>query len=357
MMRIRSLQSRCFPSTPGALASSVFSNNLIRSGCRPFTTAPTTSSAPPPNPASNSRGPFFWMLLLGVPAAGAGYYYSTQCCGSKLSPKQIAWKEAPVAALDPTTFKPFTVREIVDVNHNTKILRFALPEEATELGLKAASCCTTKFVKGLKEDGKPDVVIRPYTPLEDPAKGYTGYFDMLVKKYPDGVMSSYLHSRQVGDVVEIKGPFSKFEYKANEFKHIGMVAGGSGITPMVQVIQKILSDPTDKTKVSLIFANVTEDDIPLRPYLDKLAKEHPGQINVFHTLDKPPAGWQQGSGYVSEDMLKKHMPAPGQGKVYFCGNPGMMKFITGPKTKDNKQGELSGLLKKLGYTEGDVFKF
>ncbi|KAJ1334527.1 hypothetical protein BSLG_007682 [Batrachochytrium salamandrivorans] len=286
----------------------------------------------------------------------SAYYYSTQC-SSNLTAKQLAWKEAPVGALDPSAFKPFTVQSVVDVNHNTKILRFALPEEATELGLKTASCFVTKVVHGVKSDGKPNVVIRPYTPIEDPSMGYTGTFDLLVKRYPDGIMSSHLHAQKPGDVVEFKGPFVKFEYKPNTLGHIGMVAGGTGIAPMLQVIQRILSDPTDTTKVSLVFANIAEEDILLRSYLDKLAKEHPNQISVYHTLDKTPPGWTQGSGFVSQEMLKKHMPAPGQGKVYFCGPPGMMNFVTGPKTKDNKQGELSGLLKKMGYTEEDVFKF
>jgi predicted ferric reductase len=41
--------------------------------------------------------------------------------------------------------------------------------------------------------------------------------------------------RQVGDKVEVKGPFPKIAYTANMKKKIGMIAGGTGITPMLQV--------------------------------------------------------------------------------------------------------------------------
>ena len=73
---------------------------------------------------------------------------------------------------------------------------------------------------------------------------------------------------KVGDSVEFKGPFKKFEYTANMKKYIGMVAGGSGITPMLQLIEKILSNPRDNTEVRLIFANRSPDDVLLKDRLD-----------------------------------------------------------------------------------------
>ena len=39
----------------------------------------------------------------------------------------------------------------------------------------------------------------------------------------------------------------------------GMVAGGTGLTPMLQVIKEILRNPEDKTSVHLIFANNGEE--------------------------------------------------------------------------------------------------
>ena len=44
----------------------------------------------------------------------------------------------------------------------------------------------------------------------------------------------------------------------------GMLAGGTGITPMYQVINSILRDPSDRTQLSLVSANVGEDDILMR---------------------------------------------------------------------------------------------
>lgn len=43
--------------------------------------------------------------------------------------------------------------------------------------------------------------------------------------------------------------------------HLLMIAGGSGITPMFQIIKSSVKDQNDKTKLALIYANVDESDI------------------------------------------------------------------------------------------------
>ena len=40
-----------------------------------------------------------------------------------------------------------------------------------------------------------------------------------------------------------------------------MIAGGTGINPMYQIIKSSVKDPLDKTKLSLVYANIEEDDI------------------------------------------------------------------------------------------------
>lgn len=43
--------------------------------------------------------------------------------------------------------------------------------------------------------------------------------------------------------------------------HLLMIAGGTGITPMYQIIKSSIKDASDRTQLSLIYANVNEDDI------------------------------------------------------------------------------------------------
>lgn len=52
--------------------------------------------------------------------------------------------------------------------------------------------------------------------------------------------------------------------------HLVMIAGGTGITPMYQIIKSSVKNPRDQTKLSLIYANVQEDDICMFLYLVSL---------------------------------------------------------------------------------------
>lgn len=87
-----------------------------------------------------------------------------------------------------------------------------------------------------------------------------------------------------------------------------MIAGGVGLyvaafisfilrtyriisTPVLQVIEYSLHDPTNKTKFLLLFGNATESDIIMRSELDALQRKFPAYFNVVHVLSRPPQGW------------------------------------------------------------------
>lgn len=116
-------------------------------------------------------------------------------------------------------------------------------------------------------------------------------------------------------------------YRKGRFNHIGMIAGGTGITPMFQVIRAICEDKTDTTEVSLVFANGTEDDILLRTQLETFQRDYPKNLKLWYMLDNPPQkGWAYGKGYVTKEVLEQRMPhmAPDT-QILLCGPPGMVK--------------------------------
>jgi cytochrome-b5 reductase len=182
---------------------------------------------------------------------------------------------------------------------------------------------------------------------------------LLVKKYDGGAMSSHIHGLKPGQTLDVKGPFAKLAYEPNKWKHVGLIAGGSGITPMVQLTRAILDNPNDKTTVSLVFANQTADDILLKDLFNLWASEHPSRFKVYYALDRPPAGWTGEKGFVSEALIKKiHFPAPGKGGlVGICGPDGMVAAVSGEKGPNKTQGEVGGVLKAMGYSSEEVYKF
>jgi len=206
--------------------------------------------------------------------------------------------------------------------------------------------------------GEERPTVRPYTPISYDEKGH---FDLMIKSYPTGKISKYMDSLKVGDGLKIKGPIKKIQYKPNMKKNIGMIAGGSGITPMLQLAHEILKNPDDHTQLTLLYSNKTVDDILLRDRIDDLAKKHKN-FKVYYTVTKAPSkGWTQGVGHMTEDMVSKVIPPPGDDTLIFvCGPPPMMDTISGQKVKEKDnyvQGPLVGILKNRGFKESQVFKF
>lgn len=134
-------------------------------------------------------------------------------------------------------------------------------------------------------------------------------------------MTEHIHSLKPGDSLAIKGPIPKFPYKANEFEELGMIAGGTGITPMWQVIQAIANDKSDKTKVTLVYTNKSEADILLREKFDDLQKNDP-RFKIVYGLDQLPKGFNGFTGYITPEIISEHMPSPGKAdkvKLFVCG--------------------------------------
>jgi len=252
-------------------------------------------------------------------------------------------------ALSPKEFRSFKLVEVHPVNHNTQIYRFSTGGADVKLGLSVASCLVTHA----SIDGKD--VVRPYTPISP--ESTAGHFDLMIKEYPQGVMSKHIAALKIGDTLEMKGPFAKIAMTTNLKKKIGMVAGGTGISPMLQVLEHVLADPADTTEISLLFANVNEADILLKEKLDRLAARHK-RFKVHYVLDNPPKKPGYHKGRISADLLKSTMPPPGpDNMVFVCGPPPMMVHVSGDKAPDKSQGELTGFLKDLHYAPDQVFKF
>lgn len=299
-------------------------------------------------------------------AAAAAYGFSSTASSSSTSapgwwaPSQLrAQADQPATTgLDPNAFVSLQLIAKQRLTHNSYLLRFELPGGNT---LPVASCILAKAALPAGDGSdKPKVVVRPYTPVTSPDDG--DHLDLVVKAYTAGKLSKHMGEMKIGDTLSFKGPIPKYKYEPNALRHIGMVAGGTGITPMLQVADAILSNPADRTKVSLVFANVSEADILLKDKIDGMAAQHPDRFSAFYVVDKPSWGgllWKGGVGYVTQEMLAPRLPAPGAPNtvVFVCGPPGMMAAVSGDKAPDKSQGELSGLLAKMGYKSEQVYKF
>jgi cytochrome-b5 reductase len=184
--------------------------------------------------------------------------------------------------------------------------------------------------------------MRPYTPIS--TADARGFFELLIKIYEKGKLTQYLSRLQIGQSIEVKGPTGRFHYQPNMRKCLAMIAGGTGITPMYQVLQAIASNPDDATRVILLYGNISEEDVLLRHELEALCARCP-QFTVHHVLERPSVEWRGPRGFVTEDLIAQHFPVPSEEMdVLLCGPPGMISAMRSHLTK-------------LGFADTSVFKF
>ncbi|KAI9014358.1 hypothetical protein CLU79DRAFT_767244 [Phycomyces nitens] len=267
-------------------------------------------------------------IIPALAAAGSAYFFMNR--------KQ--------AVLHPKDYKNFKLIEKITLSHNTALYRFGLPSKEAILGLPIG-----QHISVMAEiNGKQ--ISRSYTPTS--SDDDAGHFDLLIKSYPTGNISKLFGELSVGDSVAVRGPKGNFSYTPNMVRAFGMIAGGTGITPMLQIIRAICKNPADKTKVNLIFANVNEEDILLKKDLDELVAKH-DNLSVYYVLNTPPAEWTGGVGFVTPDMISSQCPAPADDvKILLCGPPPMISAMTKATTELGY--EKPRAVSKL---EDQVFKF
>lgn len=255
---------------------------------------------------------------------------------------------------DSSKFIDLKLKRVEPYNHNTA--KFVLELGNGEASLLPVTSCVYVQTPDFK-DAKGEPMARPYTPIS--ASDLEGELVFIIKKYETGNVSKHIHSLKIGDTLKIRGPLAKWPWKMDEFEEVGLIGGGSGIAPLYQVLQHALADNTNKTKFKLMYANVTEQDILLREEFDAMKKKYPDTFDVVYVLDKADANWKGPTGFIGADLIKQHIAPPTLGekvKVFICGPPGQVASIAGAKS-GRDQGELNGVLKELGYTQDQVYKF
>jgi len=272
-------------------------------------------------------------------------------------------KKKLVTLVDPNTKYALKLIEREEISHDTRRFRLALPSDKHVLGLPTGQhIYLTCRVNG-------QLVVRPYTPTSSDED--LGYVDLVIKvyfknvhpKFPDGgKMSQYLNDMKIGDSIDVRGPSGLLVYngkgefairkdkksdpKLATYKKVSMIAGGTGITPMLQLIRHVMRDANDKTQMALLFANQTEEDILLREELEQVQQEYPDQFKLWYTVDRPSEDWKYSTGFVSAEMIKEHLYAPSDDHlVVMCGPPPMIDFACVPN------------LDKLGFDPEKCFAY
>eukprot|EP01061_Rhynchopus_euleeides_P000422 TRINITY_DN1028_c0_g1_i1.p1 TRINITY_DN1028_c0_g1~~TRINITY_DN1028_c0_g1_i1.p1 ORF type:complete len:363 (+),score=143.97 TRINITY_DN1028_c0_g1_i1:120-1208(+) len=290
-----------------------------------------------------------------------------------------------VVARNPTegglamNWKVFRLEEVLPINHDTAKFVFSFSDPDTEYTL--APCSTLQLGLRLSNGMAATRLYTPITPNHT-----RGGFECVIKRYPHGCFTPTLFEQKPGSYIYARVQHLKLKYRKGVHDSVGCIAAGTGIAPMMQVIRAVLSDPTDTTKVSLLFSNRRQRDILMKEELDSLQALHPDRFKVTYTLQEPPLGWEGEVGHINHSMVVRTMPPPTEQKksiICLSGPDKMMQTVGGSNMRNtaawrntndlslpasrarqvsspiaNVVGIMqSGVLFECGYTDGEVYRF
>ncbi|CAG8943566.1 unnamed protein product [Penicillium salamii] len=227
-----------------------------------------------------------------------------------------------------------TLTEKKNVSWDTRIFVFDLEHEKQTLGLPIGQHLMIK----VQDPINGEAVIRSYTPMSD--TNLIGKMELLVKIYfpsdsiPGGKMTLALDKLPLGSAIDCKGPTGRFEYLGNgrvsisgkerQLRSFKMICGGTGITPVFQVLRAVMQDTQDPTRCTVLYGNRQEEDILCRSDLDAYVTLDKEKCNVVHTLTKGSDTWTGRRGRISEQSLAEYAAPEEQSMVLVCG-PGAME--------------------------------
>jgi len=214
---------------------------------------------------------------------------------------------------------------------STRSIRFNLHGSLQRCGLKVGQYVG---VRGVLDGETLQGFFSPITRPND--EGVIGILCRVDSK--GGPIVKLLEYSRPGNVLQVKamgGLALDFQdsgifWKGRQIKRFGMICGGTGIAPMIQIIREYIhfvsrSDPKNISPMglNLVYAAEEESDLAFMTILDGIKRDYPEHFRFYPVLNKPPLGWAEGVGFVDSHDLRRHLfhPPNETDLVVMCGPP------------------------------------
>ncbi|XP_043516333.1 cytochrome b5 reductase 4-like [Frieseomelitta varia] len=172
---------------------------------------------------------------------------------------------------------------------------------------------------------------RPYTPVppylhdDDKPPNYTpNCLCLMIKKYPNGLLSRFLTALKVDQTLYLSNSMGSFVMGTyDRYSVIHMLAGGTGLTPMLSIIERAMARRSVRL-INLLNFNTNEESMFYVKQLERVSGE---KLKVIHILSQPKSTWTGKRGMVSEGLLNnlvgKSQP---DACVFTCGPRNFMQI-------------------------------
>jgi predicted ferric reductase len=122
-----------------------------------------------------------------------------------------------------------------------------------------------------------------------------------------------------GRLMWVDGPYGVFSADREQGMGYALFGGGVGITPMFSIIQT-LCERGDARPVVLFYSAAAVEDLTFKDELDQLSQKM--NLKLVYVIEKPPADWEGESGFVTAEIIRRHLPAQFRRFQFLCCGPG-----------------------------------
>jgi ferredoxin-NADP reductase len=149
-----------------------------------------------------------------------------------------------------------------------------------------------------------------------------GRVELVVERLDGGEVSPYLTEElRTGDGLEVRGPIGGwFTWETSDGGPLFLVAGGSGVAPLMAMIRHRAASGSD-APCRLLYSSRSREETIFAAELDDLAASD-ASLEVYHTLTRSqPPGWTGYARRIDEEMLSE---------VSWPANENPLAFVCGP---------------------------
>src|ERR1700741_1187328 len=157
-----------------------------------------------------------------------------------------------------------------------------------------------------------------------------GYVELTVERLPDGEVSPYLTQElQVGDLLELRGPIGGwFVWRTEQTEPIQLVAGGSGIVPLMSMIRS-RATAHRTTPFRLLYSVREPDSVYYRDELQALSGQDETISITYAYTRTTPKDWARPAGRIDAPLVTETTwPAKLRPTCYLCGPTSFFETAT-----------------------------
>jgi propane monooxygenase reductase component len=151
-----------------------------------------------------------------------------------------------------------------------------------------------------------------------------GRFEFVIKIYPGGMFSQFLAERvQVGDRLDVEGPFGTFTLRESRTSDLIFVGGGAGLAPVLGILRSMAERGVER-KATFYYGARAARDLCFEKELTELAEQLPG-FRYVPALSEPAEGddWDGHCGLITDVVSANETSLAGM-DAYVCGPPPMV---------------------------------